>query len=182
MHRQRVRGWLCIALLLMITFVVAGVVSGQSARPIATLDDLLVEVRGVRAEINEVAAAGIRAQLLAARLSLQEQRIRMLADQFAEAQRMLRTSVTNRSARAAHLNRVEDSLREGPRSSTKGGEFDVMLKQLREDVDRSEQEELALRVQEQELRNTLSAAERLWVDFSSRLDSIERDLPATRQP
>jgi len=130
---------------------------GQTSRPTATLDDLLAEVRGLRAEINQVAAAGIRAQLLVTRLSLQEQRVRTLADQLAEAQRMLRTSGADHRARSAHLKRVEDSFRDG--TATKSGEFEAMLGHLREEVDQSGREEEALRAQEQELLKTLSAEE-----------------------
>src|SRR5688572_33014233 len=64
MRRERLRSWLGVGLLLVATFVLARVVSGQTARPTATIDDLLAEIRGLRAEINQVAAAGIRAQLL----------------------------------------------------------------------------------------------------------------------
>jgi hypothetical protein len=181
MRRERIRGWLCVALLPIITFVIAaGAVSGQTARPPATLDDLIAEVRGLRAEINQVAGAGIRAQLLVTRLSLQEQRVRTLAQQLAEAQRMLRTSGADHRARSAHLKRVEDSLRDGTAPSTRSGEFEVMLAHLREDVDRSGREEEALRAQEQELLKALSGEEKLWIDFNSRLDRIERELPTTR--
>jgi hypothetical protein len=181
MRRERVRGWLSVALLLATTFVLAGVVSGQTARPTATIDDLLAEIRGLRAEINQVAAAGIRAQLVVTRLSLQEQRVRTSAHQLAEAQRMLRTSGADHRARSAHLKRVEDSLRDGTASSTRSGELEAMLGHLREEVDRSGREEEALRVREQELLKTLSAEENLWIDFNSRLAGIERALPTTRE-
>jgi chromosome segregation ATPase len=185
MRRKRVRRWLGVALLLMITFVVAGggpagMVSGQTARPTATLDDLLAEVRGLRAEINHVAAASIRAQLLVTRLSLQEQRIRTLADGLAEAQRMLRTSGADRRARSAHLERLEDTLRDATASSSGRGDLEAMLRHVREGVDRSGREEQALRAQEQELLKTLSAEETLWLDFNSRLAELERALPPTR--
>jgi len=179
MIRERVRGWLSVALLMTVAFVVT--VSGQTARPAATLDDLVAEVRGLRAEINQAAAAGIRAQVLATRLSVQEQRIKTLAEQLTEARRTLSTSGANHRARSAHLKSVEDLFREGTAPSTRSGQFEAMLRQLREDVDWSGREEEALRAQEHELLKTLSAEENLWIDFNSRLDRIERELPITRQ-
>ena len=173
--------WRGVALLLLTTFVLAGAVSGQTARPTATIDDLLAEVRGLRAEINQVAAAGIRAQLLVTRLSLQEQRVRASAYQLAEAQRMLRTSEADHRARSAHLKRVEETLRDGTASSARNGELEAMAGHLREDVDRSGREEEALRVQEQKLLNALSADENLWIDFDARLAGIERELPTARE-
>jgi hypothetical protein len=180
MRRERGRGWQGVSVLLVITFVVSGVVSGQTSRPAATLDDLLAEVRGLRAEINEVAGAGIRAQLLVTRLTLQEQRVRTLAEQLAEAQSALRTSEADRRARSTHLKRVEDSLRDGTVSSTRSAEFEAMLAHLREEFDRSGREEQALRAQEQELLKALSGEEKLWIDFNSRLDELERVSPTTR--
>ena len=165
----------------MTTFVLAGLVSGQTARPTATIDDLLAEIRGLRAEINQVAAAGIRAQLFSTRLSLQEQRIRTSADQLAEVKRMLTSSGADYRARSAHLKRVEDSFGDGTGSSTKSAELEAMLGHLREEVDRSGREEEALRAQHQELLKTLSAEENLWIDVASKLAGIEQELPTRRQ-
>jgi uncharacterized coiled-coil protein SlyX len=181
MIRERVRGWVSVALLMAVAFVVSGAVSGQTARPAATLDDLTAEVRGLRAEINQAAAAGIRAQVLASRLGVQEQRIRTLANQVAEAQSILRTSEADQRARSAHLKRVEDSLRESTASPMRNGEIEAMLGRLRDEVDRSGRDEEVLRAQEQELLKTLAVEESLWIDFSSRLDRLERELPTTRQ-
>jgi hypothetical protein len=181
MRRERPRRWLGVALLLVTTLVLAGVVSGQTARPTATFDDLLSEIRGLRAEINQVAAAGIRVQLLSTRLSLQEQRIRTSADQLAEVKRMLTSSGADYRARSAHLKRLEDSIRDGIGSSTKSAELDAMLGHLREEAARSGQEEEALRAQQQELLKNLSAEEKLWIDFNSKLAGIERELPTRRE-
>src|SRR5687768_2928 len=75
-------------------FVVVGVMAvatAQAQREPASTDDLLTEVRGLRSEINEAAGASIRAQLLVARLQLQEHRITTLAGQLEEIRRMLST-------------------------------------------------------------------------------------------
>jgi hypothetical protein len=56
----------------------------------------------------------------------------------------------------------------------------AMLAHLREEVDRSGREEQALRAQEQELLKALSGEEKLWIDFNSRLDELERVSPTTR--
>jgi hypothetical protein len=61
-------------------------VSGQMRQGPATLDDVLVELRGIRADLAETSSASVRAQLLMARLQLQQQRIFGLARQIAEVQ------------------------------------------------------------------------------------------------
>ena len=76
------------------TFWVAGVmailftalVSAQFRQGPATLDDVVTELRGIRADLAETSSAGVRAQLLLARLQLQEQRIYGLMRQIAEVQ------------------------------------------------------------------------------------------------
>jgi hypothetical protein len=70
---------------------IAAVVAGQSARvapstTTSSLDDLLAEVRELRAEIHQAAGASIRTQLLVARLQLQEQRLNAVAQQLADVQ------------------------------------------------------------------------------------------------
>src|SRR5690242_2459156 len=55
--------------------VLGGVASGQAHRPDATLDELVVEVQALRAEMNQAASASIRAQLLVGRLQMEDQRI-----------------------------------------------------------------------------------------------------------
>jgi hypothetical protein len=181
MRRERLRRWQGIALLLVTTIVLAGVVSGQTARPTATIDDLVAEIRGLRAEINQVGAAGIRVQLLSTRLSLQEQRIRTSADQLAEVTRMLTSSGADYHARSAHLKRLEDSFAGSTASSAKSAELEAMMGHLREEVARSGRDEEALRAQQQELVKMLSSEKSLWIDFNSKLAGIERELPTGRE-
>jgi hypothetical protein len=59
----------------IVALALAGVASGQGRRPDATLDELVVEVQALRAEMNQAAAASIRAQLLVGRLQMEDQRI-----------------------------------------------------------------------------------------------------------
>src|SRR5262245_26659226 len=57
---------------------------GQAERSSATLDDLLSEIRGLRADLGQQSSATLRTQLLVARLTLQEQRINALGGQLNE--------------------------------------------------------------------------------------------------
>src|SRR6186997_289339 len=55
--------------------LLAASVSGQGRQPATPTDELLTEVRALRADINNAAKSEMRAQLLGMRLQLQEQRI-----------------------------------------------------------------------------------------------------------
>src|SRR6186997_2448185 len=70
----------------------AAAVSGQGRQPATPADELLAEVRGLRADVNNTARAQMRAQLLGMRLQLQEQRIGFVSRQLADVQERLRAN------------------------------------------------------------------------------------------
>src|SRR5688500_14205101 len=78
----------------------AAAVSGQAGQPAAParsqMDDLLVEVRAIRADLDRAAAASLRGQLLGMRLQLQEQRITTLSRQLSDVQQRLRANQQTR--------------------------------------------------------------------------------------
>ena len=67
--------WRGIAIGSCLALLIVAVVSGQGQRSPATLDDLLSEIRGLRADINQGTLMAIQADLLMGRLQLEEQRI-----------------------------------------------------------------------------------------------------------
>jgi Tfp pilus assembly protein PilO len=86
---------------------VVGVGSAQGTRTSADgMDQLLTEVRGLRAELRQAAGASARMQLLLARLSLQEQRITALNRQASELQQQLAEVVHARTSTGEHLERL----------------------------------------------------------------------------
>ena len=64
-------------------------VSGQMRNGPASLDDVVAELRGIRADLAETSSASVRSQLLVARLQLQEQRISGLMRQRADVQNQI---------------------------------------------------------------------------------------------
>jgi hypothetical protein len=108
---------------------------------------------------------------------LQEQRIRALAGQLADAHRTLSMVESDRRARSAHVKQLEDSRRD---RATTPGEVDGMLTNLRQELARSEWEEQTRRTEAQELQRMLSTEQTTWMDLNSRLDELERALPASR--
>ena len=80
---------LAVALIAILVVVVTGGVTGQQ-RPApsraATLDDLLEELRAFRSELRDSSATSLRAQLLLARLQLQEQRVNTIWRQLSEVE------------------------------------------------------------------------------------------------
>jgi hypothetical protein len=74
------------ALIVAVGVGFTALVSAQMRQGPASLDDVLVELRGIRADLAETSSASVRAQLLMARLQLQQQRIFGLARQMGDLQ------------------------------------------------------------------------------------------------
>ena len=83
-------------------------VSGQSQRQPATLDDLLTEIRALRADLKVSAAATTRTQMLTARLQLQEQRIAVLANQRSDVMARLAVEARLRADAEAQVQRFDE--------------------------------------------------------------------------
>jgi len=73
----------------LVAVVLTTLASGQIRQGPASLDDVVAELRGIRADLAETSSASVRSQLLLARLQLQEQRIYGLMRQLADVQNQL---------------------------------------------------------------------------------------------
>ena len=72
---RRIPALVPIVLVLILTSLGTSIVARQAGQQPDVLNALLVEVRGLRSAMEQLAAAGPRVQLTMGRLQLQEQRI-----------------------------------------------------------------------------------------------------------
>jgi hypothetical protein len=143
----------------------------------ATTDsELVVEIRGLRADLNRALGANIRAQLLVGRLQLQEQRINVLSGQLAEVRRGLVGVEAGRVEPPSQLQDLEQALRTG--SLPPGPDRDVgsMIARLKTQLAQAQREEHRLLAQETELAVQVETESNRWSFFNERLDDIERTL------
>ena len=159
-----------------LAFLLAGLVSGQAQRSPATLDDLLTEVRGLRADLNQSSSSSLRMQLLVARVTLQEQRINALAGQLNEARRALSSKQGDPESPVMRLKRMEEAVEARSAPPDAQVEMERMLPRLRTDAAIWQREEQALRSQENDLSVLLATEQNRWIEFNSRLDDLERAL------
>jgi hypothetical protein len=165
--------------LIALGLLVAGAVaaSGQAQRQPATLDDLLIEIRGLRADLRQTTRAGTQMQLLTARLQLQEQRISVLSNQRADVTARLAVESRQRTEAEARVRTFEEmetrneSLLQIPRADLEG-----MLKLERRTFNQHRDAEQQLRTQESDLSAQIAAEQNRWQDFNNRLDELERSL------
>jgi chromosome segregation ATPase len=163
-----------LALAAAVVVGAASAVSGQdeSSSP-GALGRLVAEVQALRADVAQASSVGIRAQLLVGRLQLQEQRISSVGRQLADAQAELQSVERSNADLATRLRVLHDRQE---RLGGEGVEREVEAASLA--LDNAAQREPTLRALEQSLASLLDEEQARWTDYSSRLDDIERALPA----
>jgi chromosome segregation ATPase len=148
----------------------------QSAPPPSgdVLPALLVEVRGLRAAIEQMASAGARVQLTLGRLQLQEQRINT----------MLRRLETVRGEGAA-VSRDHDRLAEQLKALTDGvpdrspegrRQAELEIQAVKQELSRlgaALQKHVA---EEAFLNQEIGGEQARWTEFNQRLEELERSL------
>ena len=165
-----------IAIACVLAIVVAGGVSGQGQRSPATLDDLLAELRGLRTDLNASVGTNTRVQMIVGRLGVQEQRITSASRELSEVQNQLRDAMQQRQRTsnmvAAMRQRLESNAVVLDRVSYARDIAEIESRLLRE-----RQREDDLRYRESELLSMLVTEQGRWMEFNSRLDDLERELP-----
>jgi hypothetical protein len=156
--------------------LLAVVVSGQGRQPATPADELLAEVRALRADVNNAARAQMRAQLLGMRLQLQEQRIGAVARQLTDVQERLRANQQAQTTLATQLkafpfNSEDREIAEG---------FGQILAPLKGQLAELERTDQRLKADEGDLQRTLMAEQARWTSFNAQIEELERAAGASR--
>ena len=165
-HRIAIVGSVAVLLL-------AAAVSGQGRQPATPADELLAEVRALRAEVNNAARSGMRAQLLGMRLQLQEQRIGVLSRQLAEVQERLRANGQAQTTLAAQLKMFPwaDAAQQRPRRRKGSPSILAPFKGHQAELERTDQR---LKGEEADLQRLLAAEQSRWIGFNAQIEELER--------
>jgi len=153
----------------------AGVASGQAHRPDATLDELVVEVQALRAEMNQAAAASIRAQLLVGRLQMEDQRIAGVVRELEAVQADLAANAQTRADAAARLKALEESAL-GATNDVRE-DADKRLAAGRAATQQADRRLQALKRRESALAKELQEDQARWQDINARLENFEQAIP-----
>jgi len=158
--------------------VLGGVASGQANRPDATLDELVVEVQALRAEMNQAAAASIRAQLLVGRLQMEDQRIAALVRELEAVQADLAASAHTRTDSAEKLKSLEEAVM-GATSDVRE-EAEKQLAAAKAAAQQSDHRQQLLKRRESVLAKELQEDQARWQDMNARLETFEQSIQAAR--
>ena len=152
------------------------VLRAQGQAPAATANDavaaLVAEVRALRADLSQVAAASMRSQLLVTRIQLQEQRLMHLDRQRTEGAAKLAETEKMRTMFAAQIKALENPGADV--SAAQRRDIENVIGGMRAQLQTAQASEAALRSEQDALLNALSTEQSRWSDFNNRLDELER--------
>ena len=154
----------------------AVLLSGQAPPPAprpASLDDVVAEVRALRAETKQIAEASLRAQLLVARLQVEEQRIAGLAHQLSETEQQIR------ALEGARNPMLDQMMKEFDKNPPEPGEVD-MLAGLRGQLDKIQNGDPVLKERQATLSRQLADEQARWVAFNAQLEALEKSVTAAK--
>ena len=144
------------------------------------MEALLAEVRGLRADVSQAAGASIRTQLLVARLSLQEQRITVVAKQLNDVQTQRVANDGGIAQMDTRIKRLDELTRSATLTQEMRAQFETERAAIKPPFDQMRRRNQELSAQESALAAQLASEQSRWTDFSDRLDQIEREIAATR--
>jgi chromosome segregation ATPase len=154
----------------------AATLAGQAQRQPATLEDVVNELRALRAELRQSSGGNTRMQLLIARLGAQEQRIGVLVSQRANITPRLIEATRQREEVESQVKRLEDMNTRHLPSEVPPGDLEGMLENFKNTLARFRDAERQLRAQDDQLAAQIASEQNRWLDFSNRLDELERPL------
>jgi chromosome segregation ATPase len=143
--------------------------AGQSGAPARTqMDELLAEVRALRADLDRAAAASMRGQLLGMRLQLQEQRISALGRQLSDVQQQLRANAQARSALLGPMKMLTGG------DPAKAEEMQAILGPLKQQLAALDKADGELKAEETSLTGQLHDEQSRWSAFNGQIEEMER--------
>ena len=170
---------------MMKTKVVSGVVLGialgilVSSGPMLAqgpdvLNTLVVEIRGLRAAIEQMTSANARVQLAMGRLQLQEQRVNTLLRRLDDLRQSRATAEREASRVQDEITRLEEMAPRADPGERRGLEQAMRDMKAMAPVHAADAQRLA--AQEAEAAALVSAEQRRWNEFNQQLEELDRTL------
>jgi outer membrane murein-binding lipoprotein Lpp len=135
-------------------------------------DEVVREVRALRTEIHQMAETSLRAQLLLARLQVEEQRIAGLARELSETQAQVRAL---EGVRNPFVTQMLTNLSEHPPDNGEPNLFAGVKAQL----EKIENGDPVLNERQARLSHLLSEEQARWTTYNTQLEALEQRTTAT---
>jgi hypothetical protein len=161
---------------LVLASIAAVIVGAQStgANPASTAssDQIVADVRALRADLQRTSAASLQAQILIGRLQVEEQRLNALSSQLSEVRRGLLAQKAATPKLSEAVKSTEHLIAIGNRNLEA-----TTLVDARAALALIQEEEQRLVTEEASLITQLNVERQRWIEFNTRLDELERGIP-----
>ena len=149
----------------------------QSAPPPEdVLPALLVEVRGLRAAMEQMASAGPRVQLALGRVQLQEQRVNNLMRRIEEGRSHLGDAQRKYDQMQQQLRGLESAIRDPRPDGPPVAELQAMQRETERELARLAADVQRLTGESAVLDTDLATEQGRWIDLNQRMEALEQSL------
>ena len=170
-------GWQILAASILALVAFRATTMGQTTTTgPETLSALLVEVRGLRAAMEQMASAGPRVQLAIGRLQLQEQRVNTLVRRADALQETIGTKQRELTGLTDRVSSLETQLERNVQSPDMHRQLEFELAQTRKESTRAAAELQRLQAEESDAAAQVTNEQARWVEINQRLEELERSL------
>jgi chromosome segregation ATPase len=140
-----------------------------------TMKELLAEVRGLRAAMEQLASAGPRVQLMFGRLQLQEQRINDQGRRLEALRTQLSKALQDENSERSRILRFEEFVRTNP-TSPERADLERDLPEMRKRLATLTAETQRLQADEATVVSFIATEQSRWTDINRALDELDRAL------
>ena len=149
--------------------------ASQAAQGQDVLPALLIEVRGLRAAMEQMASSGPRVQLALGRLQLQEQRVNNLLRRLEAARGSMSGVQREEENLRQMLAQLEEASRTAPEALQRGqAEHELAMTKIA--LARAATELQRLQLEESGIVQELASEQGRWSDINQRMEELERTL------
>jgi len=166
--------------------VIAGLAVGTSAsqstarQPATQQEDvlpaLLVEVRGLRAAMEQMASAGPRVQLALGRVQLQEQRVNNLLRRIEDARGHVADAQRKYDQTQQQLRGLQEAIRDPAPNGPPVAELQAMQRETEREIARVAADVQRLTGEAAALDADLATEQGRWIDLNQRTEALEQSL------
>ena len=177
--------WSSVALagfvMVVVCLAVSTSASQSTARPSTAqqedvLPALLVEVRGLRAAMEQMASAGPRVQLALGRVQLQEQRVNNLMRRIEDARNRLNDAQRNYDRMQQQLRGLQEAIRDPKPQGPPPAELQAMQSETERELARMGADVQRLTAESASLDVDLANEQSRWIDLNQRMEALEQSL------
>ncbi len=176
--RRGISVLILVAACLGVGAALQGRLSAQGSQGQDVLPALLIEVRGLRAAMEQMASAGPRVQLALGRLQLQEQRVNNLLRRLETARAGLAAAQREAEKLRQHVDAVEETVKSGvfPQGAQQRPQMEEELAVLKTLSARAATDVQRLQVEESGIVQELAGEQGRWSDINRQMEELERAL------